>query len=154
MEEIERIVQDFENGKLSRRGLIVALTSLVAAASVSGSAPPAGESTFKATSLNHIALRVADSARSRDFYSKLLGLRQVRGGSTSSFLTFGTGFLALFRGEPGLHHYCFSVDGYSLEDAARKLRQAGIEPDIQGQRIYFPDPDGLIVQLAAPDHQA
>ncbi|GAB4109545.1 MAG: hypothetical protein Kow001_09720 [Acidobacteriota bacterium] len=154
MREIERIVQDYDAGRLNRRQLIAALTGLVAMGCASGAPPSTVESTFKAVGLNHIALRVADIARSRDFYSKHLGLRQVRGGSTSSFLTFGTGFLALFRGEPGLHHYCFSVDGYSVEDAARKLRQAGIEPDIQGQRIYFPDPDGLIVQLAAPDHQA
>lgn len=153
MEEIESIVREFENGRLSRRGLIAALTGLVATASASGSAPSAGESTFKATSLNHIALRVADVDRSRVFYSRHLGLREVRGGPASSFLTFGAGFLALFRGGPGLHHYCFSVEGYGVEDAARKLRAAGIEPDVQGQRIYFPDPDGLIVQLAGLDHQ-
>ncbi len=154
MEQIERIVQDFENGKLSRRGLIAALTGLVATTSVPGRAPSEEAGTFTATGLNHIALRVADVARSRDFYAKHLALREVRGGSTSSFLSFGSGFLALFRGEPGLHHYCFSVEGYEVQDAARRLRAAGIEPDVQGGRIYFPDPDGLIVQLAAPGHQA
>jgi hypothetical protein len=43
-----------------------------------------------------------------------------------------------------------------LEDyeRGRVLRAEGIEPRLAGRRIYFPDPDGLEVQLADPAHRA
>jgi catechol 2,3-dioxygenase-like lactoylglutathione lyase family enzyme len=115
----------------------------------------AAESSFKAVNINHIALSVTDVARSRDFYKKHLGLEVTREGGNNCFLSFGSNFLALFPGpKPEMQHYCYSVAGYNVENAARKLREAGIEPEIESNRIYFPDPDGLTVQLASPDHRA
>jgi hypothetical protein len=42
------------------------------------------------------------------------------------------------------------VENYTVGGAADTLRAQGFEPRVTGNRIYFPDPDGLIVQLAAP----
>ena len=36
----------------------------------------------------------------------------------------------------------------ALLDAAERLRAVGIEPRLRGNRIYFPDADGIEVQLA------
>ena len=151
MREVEKIVHQYETGKLTRRQMIGYLSAMVA----SSSSAVAAEPQFEAVSLNHIALRVTDVARSRDFYREHLGLEVTREGGNNCFLSFGSNFLALFQGsKPAMHHYCYSITGYDVNDAARKLREAGIEPSIQSNRIYFPDPDGLTVQLAAPDHRA
>ena len=48
-----------------------------------------------------------------------------------------------------MDHYCYSVDNYNVREAETKLRAAGLAPRVVGNRIYFNDPDGLVVQLAA-----
>lgn len=166
-QHINRMVGDFESGQLTRRQLVARLGALFALAggvgnllgaddtsSASDDSKSDGGSTFTAVGLNHIALRVADVMRSRDFYMKQLGLKLSREGSTSAFLTCGQNFVALFRGHPAeMDHYCYSVKGYEVGTAERKLREAGVA-DIRrsGDRIYFSDPDGLMVQLAAERH--
>jgi hypothetical protein len=54
-----------------------------------------------------------------------------------------------------MDHYCYSVDNYNQQDAAKKLRAHDLEPEMPAgtNRIYFKDPDGLKVQLAAADHR-
>ena len=155
---IEQLIDGFAAGRVTRRELIAGVSGLVAAAAMGGSrAAHAQESapTFQAAGLNHIALRVTNVPRARDFYIKHLGMTVTSDSPSSCFLSFDGGFLALFRGdEARMDHYCYSVPGYDVNAAAEKLRAEGIEPDIQGQRIYFPDSEGLTVQLAAPDHRA
>ncbi len=51
-----------------------------------------------------------------------------------------------------MDHYCYSIVNYDVKDAAGKLRKQKIEPRITSNRIYFPDPDGLEVQLAETEH--
>jgi catechol 2,3-dioxygenase-like lactoylglutathione lyase family enzyme len=157
--EIHQLIDQFSQGKISRRQLIASLTAWVAFAGgtrrgLAAQAPPAP--LFQAVGLNHIALRVTNVARSRDFYVRHLGLQVTRdGGEGSCFLSFVGGFLALFRGdEPRMDHYCYSVKDYDVGAAAEKLKGAGITPRVTGDRIYFDDPDGLEVQLAAPTHRA
>jgi catechol 2,3-dioxygenase-like lactoylglutathione lyase family enzyme len=110
----------------------------------------AAEPTFQATGLNHIALDVTDMPRSRDFYVKHLGLRVIRGDDRALFLGQGREFfLTLFRREQaGFHHYCYSIPRYEPDAAFAKLADAGLRPRREGQRIYFPDPDGYTVQIA------
>ena len=85
-----KIVDDFEQGRLSRRQLVARLMGLGAAmAAMKGTAwaQATEEATFRATGLDHIALDVTDVARSREFYVKHLGLRVLRGeGDDASFL--------------------------------------------------------------------
>jgi hypothetical protein len=145
--EIERIVDDYDRGRLTRRGLIALIAGL-ASAPRSGAAP--GEPTFQATGLDHIALSVSDVARSREFYERHLGLETTRGGSASSFLRCGPQFLALFRSaDPGLAHYCYGVAGYAPGDAVERLEAVGLAPRRVSGRVYFDDPDGIEVQVSA-----
>lgn len=154
---VEFVVDAFTSGHMTRRELIAAMSGLVAAAAAGRSLPAHGDETgptFTAKGLNHIALRVTDVARSRDFYMQHLGMTIANESLPGNcFLNFDGGFLALFRGnEPRMDHYCYSVDNYDVQDAAAKLRAAGLEPRIEGQRIYFPDPDLHTVQLASTTH--
>lgn len=155
---ITEMIDAFAAGRMSRRELIAGVGTLVAvaAAGTSGSASAqASAPTFKAVGLNHMALRVTNVPRARDFYIKHLGMTVTSDSPSSCFLNFDGGFLALFRGdEARMDHYCYSIEGYDVNAAAEKLRAEGIEPRIEGERIYFPDADGHTVQLAAPDHRA
>ena len=158
--EVSRLVAKFESGRIDRRQLIAGLGSLVAVASVGKTAQAqTATSTFKATELNHIALRVTDVLHSREFYKQHLGLTVTRdGGERNCFMNCGrNNFVALFKGdEPRMDHYCYSIEDYNVDVAERKLRDEGIEPRVvrSDGRIYFPDPDGLTVQLAASGRRA
>jgi catechol 2,3-dioxygenase-like lactoylglutathione lyase family enzyme len=108
-------------------------------------------STFQATGLDHVALNVSSVPRSRDFYIKHLGLKVIRdGGEENCFVGNGDRFfLTLFKGErPGLNHYCYAIQGYNADQAEEKLRSAGLKPRREGNRVYFPDLDGIEVQVA------
>jgi catechol 2,3-dioxygenase-like lactoylglutathione lyase family enzyme len=165
---IDKIVDDFERGRLSRRQLVASLVGLGAATATFDGAAWAQESddgqreadreegqldsngsTFQATGLDHIALDVTDVARSREFYAKHLGLRVVRGDDRALFMGAERDFfLTLFRAErPRMHHYCYSIREFNADDAVQKLADAGLRPERTGNRVYFPDPDGLTVQI-------
>ncbi len=168
---VDKIVDDFERGRLSRRQLVASLVGLGAAtATFAGVRAQQGaeerpqsqdqeassqnqkaenEHTFEATGLDHIALDVTDVARSRDFYAKHLGLRVIRGDDRALFMGADRDFfLTLFRAEqPRMHHYCYSIRNYNADEAVQKLADAGLRPERTGNRVYFPDPDGLTVQV-------
>jgi len=158
--EVERLVGLFESGKLSRRELVKRVSAVAALVAAGGraaaqSAPSTvAKPMFQATRLNHVALRVPDVARSRDWYAQHLGLTITdRNSDSSCFLTYGNCFLALFRGAPPrMDHYCYSIEHYDPHEAMKKLKAAGIEADRESNRVYFPDPDGLRVQIASETH--
>lgn len=162
----DQVVNAFVDGQLNRRELIVRLMAMGAAVTggVSGlaasdsasararqdGAAPAPEPTFRALSVDHLALNVMDIPRSRAWYVKHLDLRVTRESRSSCFLSCGErDFVALFRNDtPGMHHYSFAIRGYDQEAAAKRLRDAGLTPKPRGGRMYFDDPDGIEVQVS------
>jgi len=150
---IARILERYESGRSSRRDLIQALASVAAAAP----AASAAVSTFKGVGLNHIAVRVVDIPRSRAFYQGLLGLPLMSESSNSCFLGLGGQFLTLFKNQnPGLDHYCMEIETFTPDEVMDQLKRKGLQPRRPSgtDRIYFRDPDGLEVQLAAAGHRA
>jgi catechol 2,3-dioxygenase-like lactoylglutathione lyase family enzyme len=154
----EKLVTEFEQGKLSRRqlaqrllGLGAALAMLETSALAQGSdKTESNEPLFKAKGLDHIALDVVDVPRSRDFYQKYLGMDVVRGDDNALFMGGDREFfLTLFKAEkPGLNHYCYGIEDFDTASAVANLREAGINPRETSGRVYFPDPDGIEVQIA------
>ena len=69
------LVQDFVDGKMTRRQLIqkLALTATAATAAASA-APAAAAAPVTAIAFNHVSCQVADYGRTRDFYMGLIGL--------------------------------------------------------------------------------
>jgi catechol 2,3-dioxygenase-like lactoylglutathione lyase family enzyme len=150
---ISEMLEDFERGKVSRRQLVRGLAALAGSAA----AAPAAESTFIGVGLNHIAIRVTDIRRSREFYQKHLGLPTIRESETACFLKMGDEFLTMFQNErPGLDHYCIAIENFKPDTVMSELNRHGLKPRRASgtDRIYFPDPDGLEVQLSAVDHRA
>ncbi|MEQ8849961.1 VOC family protein [Botrimarina sp.] len=153
-----KLIDDYQRGRMSRRELahrLLGLGAAMAAASAArGAEPagdPAGDALLHARGIDHVALDVTDIARSREFYKKHLGLRVLRdGGERQCFMgpPGGEFILALFRSDtPGMNHYCYGIADYDPDRVAQALREAGVEPRREGGRVYFPDPDGLTVQV-------
>ena len=121
---------------------------------------------IQARKLGHIVLKVHDAAKSRDFYTRALGLKVAhedleRG---AVFLSFGEQHheLALFQlatgqapdeTQPGLHHMAWQLGSFEeLQHAHKELKAMGIpiESTIEHnvtRSVYFPDPDGNRVEL-------
>lgn len=114
-----------------------------------------GGSLFTAVEFNHMALSVSDVGRSREFYQMLLGLPVTSQGARNTFLGMGTNFLALFQSSPsGLNHYCYAIRDYEVGRVVEMLDKKGLRPRREASRVYFPDPDGLTVQLSEVGHGA
>ena len=160
---IDNLFEQYENKKIGRREFVTALLATSAGATLSGSAigQTSPEPVAIGRSMNHVSLSVADVNRSADFYNRVLGMeiisRPANGG-----LNMGLGeesFLGLYQlGDPGrMHHMCIGVDNYNADELAAKLEPHGITANVNrdpanrtsgGDQLYFPDPDGILVQLA------
>ncbi len=149
---ISHLLTRYEQGQLTRRDLIYGLVALVAAPQASAQSG----SSFKGAEMNHIAINVPDVQSSRDFYQELLDLPLLDESPNSCFLGLGDGnFLSIFRGSPGLNHYCMGIEDYEVGRVTEELRRLGLNPRQPAGtgRVYFDDPDGIEVQLAAAGHQ-
>jgi catechol 2,3-dioxygenase-like lactoylglutathione lyase family enzyme len=147
----EQILEDYRAGTIERRSAIRRLAVCFAAAFAGGPAL-AGETdpTFRSIGLNHLALRVTNVARSRDFYIENFGFEVLRDNLPHNcFLACGDNFLALFRNKTaGMDHFCVTIDGYDPADVLQRLESAGIESHRVENRVYFEDPDGLKGQVS------
>ena len=70
---IGKLLQDFEQGRVTRRQLIQALALAATAAATAGTAEAAAPA--NAVSINHVSMQVADYTRTRDFYAGLFGMK-------------------------------------------------------------------------------
>lgn len=156
MNNTSRYLERLRRGdQLSRRELarLFGGTAMAGvAASVIRPVSAAGtDSTFRALELNHLALRVSDVERSAEFYRRHFGMEIVLDRSFAKFLGCGPHFLALFRSdEPGLDHFCVTIPDYRQAEAADRLRAVGLAPELEENRTYFHDPDGIKVQVESP----
>jgi metallothiol transferase len=157
---IADLVGRYERGSLSRRELIAGLLALGAVAPGAAGAT-AAPGPIEVGGIDHLALRVTDVERSARFYAEHLGAR-VRSRSPSAvFMDVGAQWLALFGPgaastgfgptPPGLDHVSFqptAVRGF--EERVRALRERGLDPQSPpgSRRVYFKDPDGVILQLS------
>jgi catechol 2,3-dioxygenase-like lactoylglutathione lyase family enzyme len=116
---------------------------------------PDPDSILRGIDVNHLALRVSDIGRSIDWYQKLMGLPLVSRSANNAFLGLGENFLALFKSDApgGAHHFCFSIEDYEPEKVIAKLAKHNIRARREADRVYFPDLNGLTVQVAEEGHQ-
>lgn len=147
----ERLLEDYRNGTIERRDALRGLAVFFAAAFVGSPAVAAKSSpTFAAKGLNHLALRVTDIARSRDFYIEHFGFEVLEEFLPHNcFLGCGDNFVALFRSKTaGMDHFCVTIDDYDPAQALQRLKDAGLESHRTEDRVYFKDPDGLEGQVS------
>lgn len=121
-------------------------------------------------SIHHVAVICSDYAKSKDFYTRVLGLAIVRethrvargswkldlaipGGGQIELFSFPSPPARVSRPEAcGLRHVAFCVD--DVDGCARELERQGVEvesvrvDELTGKRFtFFADPDGLPIEL-------
>src|SRR5579863_8639385 len=99
---IAGLLQDFENGRMSRRQLIqsLALAGAAASAAAFGTVPVAAATGLKAISVDHISYRVPDYRRTRDFYADLMGMKVTDDTGTQCELRFGDSMITARNPRP------------------------------------------------------
>lgn len=156
MEQIvEKLVAQYETGKLTRRQLIRNLTLAVTAGSVLGPAPAAAAEgrVLQALYINHVSYQVADYAKTRDFYAGLFGMKVVEDdGKTQCRLLFGDNILAVRNAATrpdkkiGVDHIAYTIANWDTEKDANMAEIAR-----RGLKLTEPtsiaDPDGFRVQF-------
>src|SRR6266478_5689568 len=111
---IAKLLQDFEQGKMSRRQLIQSLALAASAASaVSASAQTEGGFVARATHINHVSYPCKDYRKLRDFYSGLLGMKVSADSGKECRLTFGNNILAIRNENPSNNQFAGKVDHIS-----------------------------------------
>jgi catechol 2,3-dioxygenase-like lactoylglutathione lyase family enzyme len=149
---VEKMVADFERGKLNRRQLVSALAGLVAV----GANAASSASDFKTVSLNHVTFRVSDVQRSTKLYQEIFGLPLTKSSPTVNILGVSTncyiGIEALSGKNPGLDHFSLGIQNFNPKEDAAKLEKRGFKCDVSKDGIKFNDPDGILVQFGAQNY--
>lgn len=149
---VVELLDDFERGRITRRQLVQSL-----ALGMMAPAAFAERAGFKAVSVNHISLQVADYRRTRDFYADLLGMRVSNDTGEQADLTFGDTVLIARNAKdagaaPLVDHIAYSIADWDRERVEAELTRRGLDPqpDFQGS-FHVRDPDGYLLQIAAPE---
>ena len=140
-----------KKGLLSRRELVYGLTMLAAG----GTAASAQQGLdFKAATIDHVSIQVADLKRSSEFYQKMFGFKEVSGEPARNILRLGnTRTLVSFNLEKPtatVDHFAIGIPRYNKDAAVRHFTERGVKP-LEGNFAGFHvvDPDGIRVQISA-----
>ncbi|MGH9710582.1 MAG: VOC family protein [Candidatus Acidiferrales bacterium] len=148
---ISDLLQDFEQGKLSRRQLIKSL-AVVATAVGAGSAGAAERKTLQATSVNHISYQVADYTKTRDFYADLFGMKITQDTGKQCYLTFGNTFLIPRNapaGTPRVDHIAYTIENWDKNAVEAELKGRGLQPKPDTENsFHVEDPNGFDLQIS------
>jgi catechol 2,3-dioxygenase-like lactoylglutathione lyase family enzyme len=170
------LLQQFEQGKLSRRQLVKNLVGAVTAASVLGATPAAASDggLIRAVGINHISIQAPDYAAERDFMVGLLGVEVSKDDGHSCSFKVGETVILIRKPSvrrkaisgvkvnhgsetPGVDHISYTLANWEtdprVEQATRQeLSRRGLptgQDQIPGKSRTFhvDDPFGLGLQL-------
>jgi catechol 2,3-dioxygenase-like lactoylglutathione lyase family enzyme len=151
---MEAIISDllnrFEKGALTRRGLIQGLAMLTVAAEAHAQAPGAA---LKAAKIDHMSIQVSDLPRSIAFYQKIFGLTTVSEDKPNEIVRLGVGTKALVslhhKSPTGLvDHFAIGVENFNKDAVTRELKARGVTPeDNLDAGFHIIDPEGISVQI-------
>lgn len=139
----------------SRRDVIAIGSGTLIAANCARSEPDAS---LHITILDHVSIAVSNVQKSLGFYSRLFGndLRKEND-SERFYVKLGASYLAMAQpgrnGQAGrIDHFCAGFDPNGMAHAKARLTEIGIkfaEPPPFG--LFFPDPEGIRVQMWTQD---
>jgi len=164
---IAKLLQDFEDGKITRRQAIQSLTLTAAGAVAVGAAPPnpPEKNAFKATGVNHIFYQVSDYTKTRDFYSGVFGMQVTEDNGKSCRLTCGSDILIPRNigsrlldntDKIGVDHMAYTIANWDTDKSVREkmgaeLRRRGLWMREEKSGFHVKDPDGFDVQIGGKD---
>src|SRR6266446_3896789 len=155
---IERMLNDLEQGKLSRRQFAVSLAALAAGASTASGAVAAPALTgFRAATINHVTVRVPDLHRTSQFYQDFFGMPLKQQSATIHIMGVGeSSFFGIEQDESktaAVSHYDFGMANFNADEVRAKLTERGLKFEGNSKESFkFYDPDGFHVQVNAPDY--
>ena len=148
---ISNLLHRFDNGTLTRRGLVQSLAMLTAASSASQA--QAQGTGLKAAKIDHMSIQVTDLPRSIAFYQKVFGLTVVSEDKPNEIVRLGMGMKALVslhhKSPTGLvDHYAIGVENFNKEAVTQKLKALGVDSsDNLDAGFHIVDPEGINVQI-------
>ncbi len=154
---IAKLLQDFEQGKMNRRQLIQSLAVAATAASAATPLAAAGNQGFKAVTVNHISYQVADYAKTRDFYTDLLGMKVTQDTGKQCNLVFGDSFIIPRNARnggptPRVDHIAYTIDHWDKNAVEAELKRRGLQPRPDTENsFHVKDPDGFDLQISGKD---
>jgi catechol 2,3-dioxygenase-like lactoylglutathione lyase family enzyme len=146
---------------VSRRQALILLGAAAAACDVDA----AEQAITQPLSLDHINIRVADVAKTAEFYMGLFDTPVLRNAalraqptsppSEGFFLKFGEGYLAISQAfapdRPDLDHYSIGLRDYDKARLTRRLQDGDIAvPPRSSSDVWVADLDGALMQLRQP----
>jgi len=157
---INRLLQEYERGKMTRRQLIqtLAVGATTAAGVGIAEAAPAN-----ATYINHVSMQVADYKKTRDFYAGLFGMK-VEGddGKNECTLRFGDNTIIARNAasrpnkKTGVDHIAYTLANWDTDKNVKaameaELKRRGLMIRVTGNSFHVQDPDGLEVQMGGKE---
>jgi len=148
---ISDLVNRFEKGALSRRGLIQGLAMLTAAGSTAA-VGQAQETGLKGVKIDHISIQVTDLPRAIAFYEKIFGLTVLSEDKPNEISRLGVGkiIVSLHHKSPtGLvDHFAIGVENFNKERVTQQLNALGLNPEENlDAGFHIKDPEGMNVQI-------
>ena len=153
---IAKLLQDFEQGNLTRRQLIQSLALAAAAAAAVVPAASAAGTSLNAESINHISYQVADYRKTRDFYVDLFGWKATNDDGTRC--RFSIGDVSIWpRNRPAgvttssIDHISYGIADFDKDAVEAELKRRGLSPKrgVNAVTFHFNDPDGFDVEVGA-----
>ena len=152
---MEAIISDllnrFEKGALSRRGLIQGLAMLAAAGGATCAAQ-AQDGGLKGVKIDHISIQVSDLPRAVAFYEKIFGLTVMSEDKPNEISRLGAGkiIVSLHHKNPtGLvDHFAIGVENFNKERVTQQLKALGLTAEENlDAGFHIQDPEGMNVQI-------
>ena len=157
---IAKLLQDFEQGKMSRRQLIqsLALAATAASAATASAAAPAEGYVARATAINHVSYPCKDYTKLRDFYSGLFGMKVSRDDGMQCRLSFGDNILIVRNRTPAgkVDHIAYTIAGWDTDKSVKpaveaELKRRGLQIRRTEGSFHVQDPEGFEVQMGGKE---
>jgi catechol 2,3-dioxygenase-like lactoylglutathione lyase family enzyme len=104
--------------------------------------------------IDHVSLNCADRARTVAFYEQLLGLdvrRRDASPDSPVFVGPPDAAFGLFADRaPSLRHVALATGEDDQRALIARLEAAGVEHRRERRSVYFPDPDGAMIEVLVP----
>lgn len=149
---VEKLVDDFEGGRLSRRDLVKALTAIAAAGTATTA--KAQETPFVSTAIDHISVQVEALAPSIEFYQTIFGLSILNQDEENKIVRMGpTGgriIVSLHEKPPTgiVDHFAIAIRDFDQQRVTQALAEHGLEAQQNlDYGFYVRDPAGIPVQI-------
>lgn len=158
-----KLLQDFEQGKMTRRQLIQSLALAATAATATAEAAAAAESKVaQAVYINHISYQVADYTKTRDFYADLFGMKVSRDDGKQCRLSVGDSLIIARNASSRpsdttrVDHIAYTIANWDTDKKVRdavgaELKRRGLEVRDTPGSFHVKDPDGFDVQMGGKD---